>query len=99
MTTIERITELYETELPKLPVMLPHDEAIQYFERLFMNGNIITVVENEELKGFIEFWKISYEQFGRLCANVTLDHSENLLSGPVCLITRMWISPDERMSH
>lgn len=93
---VKRLVYLYENILPKQPIMLPHDEAVEYFERLMMNGNIITCVIDGELCGFIEFWRINYEQFGRLCCNITLAHQEDLLNGNVCLITRMWITPDLR---
>lgn len=96
MSIIEKITDIYENILPKNTIMLPHDEAIEYFERLLMNGNIITYVENGELLGFIEFWRISTEQFGRTCLNITLAHDEDLLNGNVALITRMWINPEYR---
>lgn len=93
---VERIVYLYENILPKNPIMLEHDEAIQYFTRLMMNGNIITYVKDGKLLGFLEFWRVSYEQFGRICAGVTLDHSEDLLSGNIGMITRMYIVPDMR---
>jgi len=93
---IDKIVYLYENTLPKCNIMLSHEEAIKYFERLLMNGNIITYVKNDELCGFLEFWRISKEQFGRLCCNETLSHDEDLLNGSVALITRMWITPDLR---
>ena len=93
---VERITFLYENILPKPTIMLCHSEAIQYFTRLMMNGNIITYVKNGELLGFIEFWRINHEQFGRLCCNQTLTHDEDLIHGNICLITRMYIIPDLR---
>jgi DNA-directed RNA polymerase subunit H (RpoH/RPB5) len=96
---ISQIVHIYENIMPKLPIMLPHDEAVQYFERLMMNGNIITVVNDGELEGFLEYWNISNEQFGRICCNVTLAHEEDLLNGNICLITRMYITPGERNGH
>jgi len=93
---ISKIVQLYLTELPKCPVMLDETEAKKYFTRLLMNGNIITYVKDGELLGFVEFWRINNEQFGRLCRNHTLSHDEDLLSGDLCLITRMYIVPDLR---
>ena len=93
---IEKIVHIYENILPKLPSMLSHEEAIQYFTRLLMNGNIIMYVKDGELLGFMEYWRITNEQFGRICCNQALDHSEDLISGNVCLITRMWITPTLR---
>lgn len=96
MNIIEKIIDLYENILPKNQIMLPHSEALEYFERLMMNGNIITYVKDGELLGFLEFWKVNFEQFGRICAGVTLDHSEDLLNGNIGMITRMWITPTMR---
>lgn len=96
MLIIEQINKIYQDILPKNKIMLSHDEAIKYFERLMMNGNIITYIVDGELQGFLEFWKISNEQFGRLCCNITLEHNEDLLHGNICLITRMYIKPDLR---
>ena len=96
MNIINRITQLYLTELPKCPTMLAQGEAEKYFERLMMNGNIITYVQDGELLGFLEWWAITPEQFGRVCLNIPINHQEDLLNGEICLITRMWIIPDLR---
>ena len=61
-----------------------------------MNGNVITYVQDGELLGFIEFWRLDFSQWGRICANMTLTHDENLTEGPVCLISGMWIKQDLR---
>lgn len=96
---IYKIVFLYQNILPKNPIMLNNEESIKYFERLMIKGNIITYIKDNELLGFIEFWRISYEQFGRICCNITLSHDEDLLNGNICLITRMYIIPDLRNSE
>lgn len=93
---VEQIESIYRNKLHPNRIMLEHNEALKYFGRLLMNGNIITYVIDDELFGFIEFWRISYEQFGRICCNWTLAHDEDLLNGEIALITRMWINPDLR---
>jgi hypothetical protein len=96
MTIVERISEIYDEITLDSPCKLHGQERWDYFERLLMNGNIITYSVDGELQGFLEFWRLSYDQWGRICANLTLTHEEDLLEGPVCLITRMWIKPDLR---
>lgn len=93
---IEQLLKIYDEITVESPYKLKGIEAQQYFERLLMNGNIITYVVDGELLGFLEFWRLSYHQWGMICANLTLTHDDNLLEGPVCLITRMWIKPDLR---
>jgi hypothetical protein len=96
MTITKRLVEIYnEITLPS-QYKLEGQEALDYFERLLMNGNIITYIVDGELQGFLEFWRLSYDQWGRICSNLTLTHEEDLLDGPVCLISRMWIKPDLR---
>lgn len=85
--------------MPKQSIMLNHDEAIEYFERLMIQGNIITYIKDGELLGFLEFWRLDYSQFGRVCCNWTLEHGEDLLEGEVALISRMWITPEDRNSE
>ena len=96
MTIAERISEIYDEITPSYQLKIYGQERLDYFERLLMNGNIITCIVDGELQGFLEFWRLSYDQWGRVCANLTLTHDEDILNGPVCLITRMWIKPDLR---
>lgn len=96
---IDEIVNIYENKLPKMSLMLSHEEALEYFERLMINGNILTYIKDGELLGFCEFWRINESQFGRLCLNMTLTHDEDLLNGNVALITRMYITPDNRNSE
>lgn len=96
MTIVERLVEIYNEITVESPFKLKGQEALDYFERLLMNGNVITYIQDGELLGFIEFWRLSYDQWGRICSNLTLTHDEDLIEGPVCLITRMWIKQDLR---
>jgi len=93
---IDKIVQLYLHELPKCPVMLSEQEATEYFERLMMNGNIITYVKDGELLGFLEFWRCSEEVFGKVCLGLPISHDTDLVNGPVCMISRMYIVPDLR---
>ncbi len=93
---IDELVNIYETKMPKLAIMLNHEEATEYFERLMIAGNILTYIKDGELLGFCEFWRINESQFGRLCLNMTLTHGEDLLNGNIALITRMYIAPDNR---
>lgn len=93
---VDQLVSIYKEKLPPNPIMLNYLEAKEYFERLLMQGNIITYVIDGELYGFIEFWRVDFSQFGRLCCNWTLTHDEDLLTGNIALITRMWIDPEKR---
>lgn len=93
---IEEIVNIYLNILPKNPIMLSHDEAMKYYERLMMNGNVITYIKDGELLGFLEFWRITNEQFGKICCGLTLTHDDDLTNGNICLISGMYIKSDLR---
>ena len=96
MSIVEQLIFIYGNVLPKVPNMLSHEEALKYFERLLMNGNIITYIKDNELCGFLEFWRITPETFGKVCLGLPISHDTDLLNGNICLISRMYITPDLR---
>lgn len=71
-------------------------EANKYHERLLMQGNIITYVIDGELKGYLEFYRINYEQLGRIVCGLALNHTEDLLTGNIAFINRMWVKQELR---
>ena len=96
---LNKIVNIYINILPKVPIMLGEVEAKAYFERLMMNGNIITYAQDGELKGFIEYWRITPEILGKVIIGLPISHDTDLLNGDVCLITHMWIDENERSGH
>lgn len=95
MTLIEQLTNIYETKETWHKNKLSKEEANIYHERLLMQGNIITIVEDDILKGYIEIWKINYEQLGRLmCGETIFAFDENITDGIIAYVNNGWISPD-----
>lgn len=94
---IEQLTHIYETQEEWHKNRLSHEEANAYHERLLVNGNILTYIIKDEIIGYLEFWLIDYNQFGRLvCNQPILTDIENLLDGNIALINNMWISEKDR---
>jgi len=79
---------------------LPRQESERYFDCLLKKGNIIYYMQNEELVGYVEFWRINYEQMGRLlCKEVFLPMEENINDGKICYLSNTWIKPECRMTN
>lgn len=94
---VDQLTSIYLTKEQWHKNKLTVEESNNYHARLLLNGNIITVIEEDTLKGYIEFWLINYEQFGRLvCNQPVLTDVEDLLNGNIALINNMWISEEDR---
>lgn len=96
LNIIEQLTFIYENIETWHKIKMSEHEANLYHERLLTQGNILTYVREGLLKGYIEYYRINYEQLGRICCNLQLDHSENILSGKIALINRMYIDPQYR---
>ncbi len=99
MNLAEQLTAIYHKE-DWHKTRLTDEQANEYHERLLMQGNIITYVENDELLGYLEFWRINFEQFGRLLCDIPiLTDVEDITTGNIAYINNMWITPDKRNSH
>ena len=93
----ELLTDCYLTQQPWQEFFMPREDAIQYFEAMIRRGNIIAYHDQNKLLGYVEFWHINFEQFGRLVAKApffTLE--EDTEHGNLCFVANVWIKPDFR---
>lgn len=93
---IEQLTIVYNNYELWHKDKLSKEESEKYFEKLIIQGNILTYVVKDKLIGYLEYYRINYEQFGRICCNWTLTHDEDILNGNISLINRMWINENYR---
>ena len=78
---------------------MPYEEARKYFMKLLAN-NIIYYEENGELLGYVEFWKLTYEQWGKIvCHEHFSAYHENVTDGNVAYVANVWVREDKRRSH
>lgn len=95
MTLIQTLTNIYRNHEYWHTNKLSQEESDKYHERLLLNGNILTYILKDELIGYLEYWNITYEQFGRLvCGKPIATDMENIVDGNISLINNMWIHPD-----
>lgn len=73
------------------------EEAYKYHEKLLTNGNIITYVDGLRVLGYVEVWRVTYEQFGRiLCRAPFSSYLENVTGGYIAYVANTWISEGYR---
>ncbi len=97
MNIIQQLTHIYLTKEDWHKIKLIEETANQYHERLLLNGNILTYVKDNELIGYLEWWGISYEQFGRLvCGQPIYTDTEDILNGKIALINNMYVEESDR---
>jgi hypothetical protein len=97
LSLVSQLTEVYLTKEYWHENKLSKEEADKYHERLLSNGNIITVQDGDILLGYGEFWRITFEQFGRLiCHEPFSAFIEDVVSGHICYLANVWVHEDYR---
>lgn len=92
MTLPELLNKCYREEQPWQEFYMSDEDAKVYFLKMIERGNIISICDQDELLGYCEFWRLNFEQFGRLVCNApfyTLE--ETTENGPICFVANVWI--------
>lgn len=97
MNLPELLADCYLKDQPWQDFYMPRNDAIGYFLKMIDRGNIIAIQDSDELLGYVEAWKINFEQFGRIiCKAPFWTYEENTTDGNICYLANIWIKPDFR---
>lgn len=75
------------------------DQALDLYHERLLNENrvIYELGPNGNLLGYIESWRVTSEQIGRILFDERFDiHKEEISSGPICYVANITIHPDYR---
>lgn len=77
------------------------DEILaSYFDNLIKSGNIILYIENDIVVGYVEFWRINFEQLGRiLCGAKFLAESEDITNGSIAYLANVHVIEEHRLKE
>jgi ribosomal protein S18 acetylase RimI-like enzyme len=81
---------------------LTEEDAKRYFRKLFLQGNIVYYLSelDNELLGYVESWRINFEQFGRLVCHAPFSaYNENVTGGNIAYLANTWIKPEHRRTN
>lgn len=68
-----------------------------YHQTMIDKGNIICYVDSGIVLGYCEFWRINFEQFGRLiCHQPFIAPFENTTDGNLCYVANVWVQKEHR---
>ena len=96
MTILKQLIKIYK-ELHKDTLLLSNEELVEYYGKMLENGRIEYVLENGELVGFMESWRLTYEQLGRVvCWKDFNAVEENVKDGDIAFISDVWVKKNER---
>jgi hypothetical protein len=93
---IEQLTNLYYEE-PFQETKLSQASAERYFAHMLSAGCLATSERGGRIVGYVEYWRISYELFGRILCYPTINvYAEDIQGGPVCYLSDCYIKPQYR---
>ena len=96
LTILKQLIKIYK-DLHKDTLALSDEELVEYYDKMLMDGRIEYVLENGEVVGFMESWRLSYEQLGRVvCWKNFNAVEENVVKGDIVYISDVWVRKDER---
>ena len=99
MRLAEQLTFIYQNLENWHKSKLSEADANMYHERLLMNGNIITIIEDDVVVGYMEVWRINAEQLGRLmCGENISVFEENITNGNIAYVSNGYIIGGHRFS-
>lgn len=94
---IRQLTDIYLNKENWHKSKLSKEESDLYHERLLVQGNILTYIVSGKLIGYLEFWRINFEQIGRLmCGHPIMIDKEDILNGNIAYINNMYIDLKHR---
>jgi len=92
-----QLTRIYLDEEDWHDEKLSKPEAIRYHKRLIEKGSIIQCTCGKRLVGYIEVWKVNFEQFGRLVCNTPFSAvEEDVENGNIGWVGNIWVEPEYR---
>ena len=97
MGLIDQLWEFYEKHEWWQETRRSKEEIDHYHSTLIQQGNIITCSDGDILCGYVEAWRVSYEQFGRIiCGEPFSALHENILNGQIAYLANTYIRPEYR---
>ena len=98
---VDEIHYFWKNYDPTTIYSLSDSRVKEQIQVLLDKGRILAVTDREDgsLLGYVESWRINYEQFGRIICqqpfNVLL---EDINNGTICYLSNITIHPDHRRS-
>jgi len=100
LNLVDKLTDIYLNHETWHTTKLSKEEADRYHEYLLNNGNILSVSDGDILLGYVEFWRLSYEQFGRvICGEPFSAMHENVINGQIAYVANTYIVPEHRKGN
>lgn len=96
---LDQLVEFYYTHDAYQEPRLPKHEVTKTIQVLLQKDRIIAYAELGEVLGYCEYWRVTFEQLGRMVCHERFDVSqEDIETGPIAVVNNVTIKPCARRS-
>ena len=89
---IDHLVRVYYEEETWHKTRMPKEEAVKYHRKMYEDGCILVYRELNVVLGYIEVWRINFEQFGRLiCKHPFSSYLEDVRNGNIAYVANTWV--------
>ena len=93
----EQLTYIYLQHEDWHERKLDYGQAILYHDTLINSGNIIVIRDGEKVIGYAEFWRLTFEQFGRvICGEPFSAMQEDVQTGQIAYLANVFVYTEYR---
>lgn len=98
MNLVDQLVEIYYAEEWWQKDKLTHQAAYYYHDTLLNKKNrIVPFLCNDVVLGYVESWRINFEQFGRLVCHAPFNApEEDVETGNIAYVANVWVRKQER---
>lgn len=97
MNIIEQLNKVYYDCEWWQDERLSELEITRYHNAMIAHGRLMVLDEDQELIGYVESWRLIFEQFGRIICNVPFSPlEEDVTKGPIAYLANTWIKKEKR---
>jgi ribosomal protein S18 acetylase RimI-like enzyme len=96
MDIVKQLVEVYK-KLHNDTLALTNLEASRYYSQMLAHNRIQIELDNVNVVGFIESWRLNYEQLGRVvCWKDFSALTEDVYSGNIAYVSDIWVDESKR---
>ena len=92
LSIIDQLVKVYFDEEWWHTKRMCYDDAVKYHKKMLEQGAIIPYTQMGVLLGYIEVWRVNFEQFGRLICDAPFSaFNEDVVNGNIAYVANIWI--------
>lgn len=99
MSIIDQLINVYHNHEYWHEKKLSIEDSKEYFLKMLSRGNIIVYMDGDDLAGYVEFYRITPQQWRKILNKKFFAFDENTTAGNICYINSLFIYDKYRYGY